>query len=297
MEENIMFSYWLVVGIPGNWQTAFEHGNIWGLKETQRHLWERLQENDMLLFYATSPVGGVIGYGTVRTKFRQNQPLWPKEIEEKKLIWPLRFEFDVEYCLPPDKWTAQKVISRDLWPRVGFQGLSKDMGERLVYSIRTSDYGVQIPKPTVNIEPQKEYMQKEKRIDKGFPSHDDVKEVLVEIGRLQNFIAESEYQFELGKLDVVWRRVQHSVPTYVFEIQIGGNLYQALVKLKHAFDLWNSHVFIVSPQEDFSKVLGLLSGTFHEIQDRLKFIDCLQVKELFARKKSYHQLEKELGII
>jgi predicted RNA-binding protein len=292
-----MFSYWLVVGIPGNWQTAFEHGNIWGLKETQRHLWERLQENDMLLFYATSPVGGVIGYGTVRTKFRQNQPLWPKEIEEKKLIWPLRFEFDVEYCLPPDKWTAQKVISRDLWPRVGFQGLSKDMGERLVYSIRTSDYGVQIPKPTVNIEPQKEYMQKEKRIDKGFPSHDDVKEVLVEIGRLQNFIAESEYQFELGKLDVVWRRVQHSVPTYVFEIQIGGNLYQALVKLKHAFDLWNSHVFIVSPQEDFSKVLGLLSGTFHEIQDRLKFIDCLQVKELFARKKSYHQLEKELGII
>jgi len=292
-----MGGYWLVVGSPGNWETAFEHGNIWGLKETQRHLWERLQENDMLLFYATSPVGGVIGCGTVRTKFRQNQPLWPKEIEEKRLIWPLRFEFDVEYCLPPDRWITQKLVSRDLWPRGGFQGLTKDMGERLVYSIRTSDYRVQIPKPTGTIEPQEEYGQEEKSTEEGFPSHDDVKEVLVEIGRLQNFIAESEYQFELGKLDVVWRRVQHSVPTYVFEIQIGGNIYQALAKLKHAFDLWNSHVFIVSLQEDFSKVLELLSGTFHEIRDRLRFIDCLQVRELLVRKKSYHQLEKELGIL
>jgi len=251
----------------------------------------------MLLFYATMPVGGLIGYGNVRTKFRQSQPLWPQEFQDNRVIWPLRFEFDVGYCLPPDRWTTQKLVSKDLWPRGGFQGLSKDMGERLVYSIRTSDYGVQIPKPTEAVEPQEEYGPFDKGTEEPFPSHDDVKEVLVEIGRLQNFIAESEYQFELGKLDVVWRRVQHSVPTYVFEIQIGGNLYQALVKLKHAFDLWNSHVFIVSPQEDFSKVLGLLSGTFHEIQDRLKFIDCLQVKELFARKKSYHQLEKELGII
>jgi len=292
-----MSKYWLVVGTPENWQTAFEHGNIWGLKETQRHLWERLQENDILLFYATSPVGGVIGYGAVRTKFRQNQPLWPKEIEEKKLIWPLRFEFDVEYCLPPDKWTTQKLVSRDLWPRAGFQGLSKDMGERLVYSIGTSDYGVQISKPTVNIEPQKEYVQEEKGIEKGFPSHDDVKDMLVEVGRLQNLIAESEYQFELGRLDVVWRRVQQSVPTFVFEIQIGGNIYQALAKLKHAFDLWNSHIFLVSSQEDFSKAFELLSGTFHEIREGLKVIDYLKVKELHARKKGYRELEKELGII
>lgn len=292
-----MSKYWLVVGSPENWRTAFEHGNIWGVKETQRHLWESLEENDTVLFYATTPVGGIIGYGTVRTKFRQNQPLWPKELQERKLIWPLRFEVDVGYCLPPDKWTTQKLVSKDLWPRGGFQQLSKDKGEHLVYSIRTANYGVQIPKAIGTIEPHRQYGRAEKRIEETVPSHDDVKGLLVEIGRLQNFIAEAEYQFELGKLDVVWRRVQHSVPTYVFEIQIGGNIYQAIAKLKHAFDLWNSHVFIVSLQEDFSKVLELLSGTFHEIRDRLKFIDCLQVKELLLRKKSYHQLEKELGII
>ncbi len=292
-----MFSYWLVVGSPENWRTAFEHGNIWGLKETQKHLWESLQENDILLFYATLPVSGLIGYGSVRTKFRQNQPLWPQEFQENRVVWPLRFEFDVEYCLPPDKWTTQKLVSNDLWPRGGFQQLSKDKGEHLVYSIRTFDYGVQIPKPIADIEPHRQYGRDEKGIEKAFLSHDDVKKALVEIGKLQNLIAESEYQFDLGRLDVVWRRVQQSVPTYVFEIQIGGNIYQALAKLKHAFDLWNSHLFLVSPQDDFSKALELLSGTFHEIRGRLKFIDCVRVKELLAHKKRYHELEKELGIM
>jgi len=75
-------NYWLAVGSPQNWNTAFEHGNIWGLKETQRHLWESLNEDDILLFYATNPVGGLIGYGPVRTKFKQSKPLWPDELKK-----------------------------------------------------------------------------------------------------------------------------------------------------------------------------------------------------------------------
>ncbi len=84
-----MSNYWLVVGSPHNWRTAFEQKNIWGLKQTQRYLWESLNEKDTLFFYVTSPVSGIIGYGTVRTKFPQDQPLWPQEIEENKVIWPL----------------------------------------------------------------------------------------------------------------------------------------------------------------------------------------------------------------
>jgi len=59
-KERLLTNYWLVVGSPGNWETAFAHRNIWGLKETQRFLWERVGENDILLFYATQPVGGVL---------------------------------------------------------------------------------------------------------------------------------------------------------------------------------------------------------------------------------------------
>ena len=292
-----MGRYWLVVGSPENWHTAFQHGNIWGLKETQRHLWESLRENDTVLFYATKPVGGLIGYGSVHTKFQQNQPLWPQEFQEGRVIWPLKFEFDVEYCLPPAQWTIQKLVSKDLRPRGGFQLLSQDTGKQLVSSLKTPDYATQASKPSLVAETHAQPEPKSETPAKAIPSHEGIKDALIQIGKLQNFIAEPEYQFDIGKLDVVWRRVQQSVPTYVFEIQIGGNLYQALVKLKHAFDLWNSHVFLVSPQEDLSKALTLLSGTFHEIRDRLKFVDCLQVKELLARKKGYRDLEKELGIL
>jgi len=121
-----------VVGSPHNWKTAFEQKNIWGLRRTQRHLWESLSEKDVLLFYVTSPVSGVIGHGTVRVKFHQNRPLWPQEIKEDKVIWPLRFEFDPERCLPPDRWQTSKMTSSELFPRGGFQALSRDIARKLV---------------------------------------------------------------------------------------------------------------------------------------------------------------------
>lgn len=289
--------YWLVVGSVSNWQTAFEHENIWGLRETQRHLWDSLRENDILLLYATMPVGGVIGCGTVRTKFRQDKPLWPQELKETKVIWPLRFEFDVGYCISPDEWRERRLVSKDLRPRGGFQLLSRDLGDQLVVSLKTPQY--RLPAPGVSAAAEAPAEHGPSLEDRGGipPSHDEVKQALVEIGRLQQFIAESEYEFDIGRLDVVWRRVQLSVPTYVFEVQIGGNLHQAMSKLKHAFDLWNSHVFLVSSHQDLSKARQLLSGTFHEIHDRLRFVDYLRVEELLLRKQSYHDLEKELGIL
>jgi len=135
-----LINYWLVVGTPENWKTAFGHGNIWGLKETQRFLWERINENDVLLFYATQPVGGVIGHGVVRTKFKQSRPLWPQELSERKVIWPLRFEFDVVSLQVPDKWLSMKVTSKLLNPRGGFQMLSSQVGRELVHSLGTPEY-------------------------------------------------------------------------------------------------------------------------------------------------------------
>ena len=86
------------------------------------------------------------------------------------------------------------------------------------------------------------------------------------------------------------------MPTYVFEVQVGGDVYHALAKLKHAFDLWNSHIFIVASRKDHNKANSLLSGTFHEINNRIKFIELERVEELYKRKKAYFDLEKELGI-
>ena len=289
-------NYWLVVGTRQNWLTAFKHGNIWGLKETQRHFWQSLNESDILLFYATKPVGGIIGCGFVRTKFKQNQPLWPQEIRENKVIWSLRFEFDVDFCLPQDKWESEKVVSKELWPRAGFQLLSHNMGEKLVSTIGAIEYAVKSGRPLSVSEPTVEFVGSAGKIEKTLPTHEEIKKTLVQIGKLQNYVCQEEYPFDIGKLDVVWRRVEQSVPTYVFEVQVSGDVYHALAKLKHAFDLWNIHIFIVASEAERNKVENLLSGTFHEIGSRIKFIELKQVEELCKRKKAYRDFERELGI-
>ena len=293
--EEVM-NYWLIVGAPQNWDTAFTHGNIWGLKKTQQNLWENLSENDRVLFYATQPVGGIVGYGIVRTKFRQNKPLWPEEIRKNEVVWPLRVEFDVESCLPQKEWKAKKLIAKAIWPRAGFQLLSEDVGVKLVSSLSGVEYAPTEDKPLTVSEPSVEFVGVSGKVGKTPPSHEELQERLVEIGKLQNYIVEKEYPFDIGRLDVVWRRVTNSVPTYAFEIQVGGDVYHALAKLKHAFDLWNSHIFIVASEQDLNKASSLLSGTFHEINSRIKFIELEQVEELYKRKRNYLDFERNLGI-
>ena len=293
-----MSNYWLVVGSSVNWKTAFEQKSIWGLKPTQRHLWESLNEKDVLLFYVTSPVSGIIGHGTVRTKFRQDQPLWPQEVKDKKVIWPLRFEFDVGRCLPLDKWQTSKITSRELFPRGGFQALSHGIARQLISKLSSlpKEYHVRTLTPVSVAETRSPYALESPPIEQALPSHEEIKRKLMEVGKLQGYLADEEYVFDIGKLDVVWRRVERSVPTYVFEVQVGGDPYHALAKLKHAFDLWNSHIFIVAPQAHYGKVENLLSGTFHEIGNKARFIELNKLDELHRRKKAYLDLEKELGI-
>jgi len=292
-----MANYWLAVGSVENWKTAFAHRDIWGLKHTQRHLWDDLCENDVLFFYATQPVTGVIGYGVVRTKFSQDKPLWLQEITENRVIWPLRLELDVEKCLPYDEWTTSRISSEDLKRRArsGFQILSEDMAQWLISHLQPVKQVEYLQKPSETKGEKVAEIATQYAL-----SHNEVKLRLIEIGEIQGYLAEVEYPIKIGtsisKLDAVWRRLPNSVPTYVFEVQVGGDVQHALGKLKHAFDLWNSHIFIVASEADHNKVENLLSGTFHEISNRLKLIELGKVEELYERKKAYFDLEKELGI-
>ena len=278
-----MANWWLAVGPPEHWQIAFEHSNIWGFRATPRlqALWESLSDGDGMLFYATFPVSGIIGYGIVRTRFKQDKPLWPQEIKEGKVIWYYRFEFDVTYCLPKDKWKTDKVVSKKLIPRRGFHLLSEDLANQIVKLL---------PPRVMEAEKVIELEKKEISV------HEDIKAKLVEIGRLQKMISESEYNMDGGKLDVVWRRVEKGSPTYVFEIQVGGDLYHAVGKLKHAHDLWNSNIFLVVTESDVAKAHELLTGTFHEIRGKIRIIEIEKINELFKRKKAYRDYESHLGI-
>jgi len=286
-----MQQFWLVIGSEKNWEVAFESNNIWGLKDFRelRSLWNMLREGDGLLFYVSKPVHGIVGFGHVVTKFRQTNPLWPEEIKRNEVIWPLRFEFDIEYCLPPSLWKSHKYTSHDLQmiSRMVFQCYPIEEVNAARIALDLKPLIETVPSPLteliVTTEP-------------AIINHDDVKSYLVEIGRIQGYVADQEYPLESTRLDVVWRRVERSVPTFAFEVQISGDIYHAMAKLKHAFDLWNSHIFLVATMAERRKYQELISGTFHEVADQMRLIDVALVKELLEKKRNYKEMERALGI-
>jgi hypothetical protein len=286
-----MRQFWLIVGSEKNWKVAFENNNLWGLKDFRelRSLWNMLREGDGLLFYVSKPVHGIIGFGHVVTKFKQTNPLWPEEIKRNEVIWPLRFEFDIEYCLPPSLWKSRRYTSHDLQmiSRMVFQCYPIEEVNAARTALDLKPLTETAPLPLTGLDVTTEHT---------VIKHNDIKANLAEIGRIQGYVADEEYPLESTRLDVVWRRVERSVPTFVFEVQIGGDIYHAMAKLKHAFDLWNSHIFLVATMADKSKYQELLSGTFHEIADQMRFIDATSVKKLFDKKKDYKEMERALGI-
>lgn len=270
--------YWLAVGIPENWNRAFEFGNTWGLKGKgpQAAAWLRAEPGDVILFYATSPVRGVVGYGAIQQKLKQDQPLWPEEVERGEVIWPLRLTFEVRFCFPPDRWQSDKVVDDrvNFRAKMGFRELPEAVGRSVLSAFQAME-----PSP-----------------EEDLSEHQRIIQALLQIGRLQHYLCDKEYPMENTRLDVVWRRVERSVPNFAFEVQIGGNPYQALAKLKHAYDIWNSNIYLVIRSVSKPHIEQLLSGAFHEISGRLHVVEEETVRRLVGLKRDIRELEAQLGL-
>ena len=132
--------------------------------------------------------------------------------------------------------------------------------------------------------------------DKGAaPSHEVIKEMIREIGAIKGFVAEVEYPVEDMRLDVVWKKVEDGGPSIVFEIQIRGNFYEALSKLKHAHDSWNSIPFLVTTEEYEEKAKRLVKGAFHEMRDAIKIVNWRSIWRLHEALKRTKEIEAEIG--
>lgn len=289
--------HWIILGPEQSWKTAFEQGGIWGAKEMLYPEWKALEPGDILFFYITKTIRGIVGVGRLRTKFIQDKPLWPDEMIARKVIYPFRFEFDIDYLIEGKEWKNKKIpIGLSIQEmRRGINILQKKTVENLYRNFKEK-FSFDIA-GLIEKEPEimtREVESKEEVIVA--PKHNELQELIFQIGRLNRFISEKEYPMGSERLDAVWRKVEGSVPTYVFEVQAGGDVYHALGKLKHAFDIWNSNIFLVAGKEDVEKAGILLDGTFHEIKDRIKIITSQKIYELFQQKKKWIDIEKEVGL-
>ena len=283
--------FWVLSGNSlENWEKGIRDG-IWGVKDKKalKKSWERISKGDILIFYVGRPISGIIGFGRAEAKFKQDKPLWPDEIRANRVIYPFRFEFKTEYCLPRETWDKKKIYIRDL--KIGFwAGLNPFKDKNAIKSLNArikKTWGVVLQEPSgvgdeIGVYPPN--------------LHNKIKEMLYEIGKMERCISEKEYPLDSERLDVAWRKVEKGVPSRAFEVQIGGDIYHALAKLKHAFDLWNSELFIIIKDEDKEKVNELLGGTFHEIRDKIKIVPIEKIERLYKLQWENEKLKAKIGL-
>ena len=275
-------SYWVLTGDRENWRRGVSD-RIWGVVPGLQPAWEALQRGDFLFFYAKAPASRIFGTGIVRDKFRQDRPLWIDEIEAGQVLYPHRFTFDIVSFIDEDRWTSEGVQPETGIPvRAGMNRIANVENIKALLAQTERLLAVQ-PSPTAEQTPTSSL-------------HDQVKEKLREIGRLQEYLSETECKINGERLDVAWRRVAASVPQKVFEVQVSGNLYSAIGKLKKAHVLWNSQPFLVLRRAEKAKADDLLAGSFLEIKKAVIVRDIEAVDELYTRVVKADESRQTFGL-
>lgn len=127
-------------GSPLNWQAALKD-NIWGLRSSHKSEWLGIREGDPAFFYATSPVSGLIGCGTVVRTFEGEDPYWPDEVREGQVKYPYRIEFEVTSLLDRPAWRARSAKITHLGP-VYYSGINRILASELIAELRTLAQGL-----------------------------------------------------------------------------------------------------------------------------------------------------------
>lgn len=127
-------------------------------------------------------------------------------------------------------------------------------------------------------------------------THTDVQQMLLDIGRVLGYHAQSEFEY----YDVVWRASESSLRlSHVFEVQHKGNIDAALAKLKRAYEAQRSKPFLILTSErDTIRAQKSLSqsraGAFHEIGRATTIFSFEQLHRLHRALTSVEDLLAEL---
>jgi predicted RNA-binding protein len=104
---------WVVVSSAQNVKTSFEN-NKWGVSTRLKGVWEKVAKGDLLIFYVTSPVRGIVGVAFVEGKIEEHTTLWQDELVVGRALYPYRILFKPIFILEKEKWESNKITIKDL---------------------------------------------------------------------------------------------------------------------------------------------------------------------------------------
>jgi hypothetical protein len=129
-----------------------------------------------------------------------------------------------------------------------------------------------------------------------YPKHNDLRDMILEIGQFEGKLAEGEYQIDNWRLDAVWKTISNGYPKWAFEVQLRGNFYEALAKLKHAWDKWNSKPCLITTDSDAALARIWIEGSFHEMKEDVRIINWQRIVELHKYLKEANKIKSEIRL-
>jgi hypothetical protein len=99
---------WLAIGPAENWQIGIRK-KTWAVSPAQQKTWEKLASGDLVFFYATAPVKGIIGYGRVAGTGVDESPFWPEEKRKGHTLWPFRIAFSEVTFVSMKDWETKRI--------------------------------------------------------------------------------------------------------------------------------------------------------------------------------------------
>lgn len=187
----------------------------------------KVSQDDVLAFYVSTPVSRVLGFGQVKDRSKEETTLWPDEEEAGKALYPLRLTFTIEKLLEPDTWQKEGIFVGDL--RVPtYRSLNPIVDRKIIASLlerAATQWKIKFDHlmPPEVIETVQKRRKKE---SEGLPTlHTRIRDMLLEIGEMESRFPSKQYPMDDHLLDVVWKRIETGNPAYVFEIQVGGDIY------------------------------------------------------------------------
>ncbi|MEM2128026.1 MAG: hypothetical protein QXH67_07390 [Candidatus Bathyarchaeia archaeon] len=283
---------------------------IWAAKS--KRLAEKVSTKDHIVLY----VVGTNAFCSVLRLVGDWKPsteiIWADEREEGRIKYPFQIEAEI---------VREGVAEiRDLLPRLSFikdkqnwgiylKGTPANMGR----PIQGSDYQAIVEamashplpqdlesllkgRPMVRVRRGPEKIEAEGGEAGEAFRHNEVRDMIYEIGRFEGRIPEREYPIDNLRLDVVWKTIPSGNPRWVFEVQMAGNFYEALTKLKHAWDKWNSKPYLVTTGEYIEQARWLLEGSYHEMREDARIVDWEKIVKLYKLLREAYEIRSELRL-
>jgi predicted RNA-binding protein len=266
---------------------------LWGFKEALKGLWKRLKPEDYMLFYQSGKfthagkIAFLYPFKDVSEQFEEAariaEKVWGKDPKDGK-TWPyLIFIHDIrEMEIPLEKFN--EMTGYRLKAIAGSMRVREDKIGKLIAFLNNIYKGPTRAQVTALTPPD---------------LHEQVVQIIYELGEIIGYKPERRWRKEGYEYDVVWHKPPREGPKYVFEVHVRGNLGDTLLRLKHAYDRWESQLFLVSTEDQLNEArTKYLVGALHELAETgaLTLLKIDEIKVFHNFKTQYEWLEKRFGL-